>query len=716
MGELEPSLSADEPLGQPEADNLGFAPFARHLADTIAKLPAMQGIVIALNGPWGSGKTTILTWIEHFLQEAPENERVIVVTFNPWWFSGHEDLARRFFDQLSAILSNKLKSAASALRKQLADFASVVSDTPLPYTFWGKIAARVLTQRPKDVPQLKRKLAELLKKQNKRILVIVDDIDRLTAEEVRQLFRVIKAVGDFPNVTYLLAFDREMVVNALNSVQAAPGDGYLEKIVQLPVELPLPDKSGLEDMLLMRLNQVLEGTPEELSSQAYWNRVYVRGISHFLTTPRDVVRLVNGLTVTYAAVKGEVNAVDFVAIETLRIFSPEVYSTVRQNDFIFARYPDSSIAPPSFKKDHKAVVDGMLEQLRQQNRKPVKDLLFLLFPRLEGLYGQSMYGSHSNAEWRRTRRICSIEVLPTYFRLAVPAGSVSRAEIQALLNLTSDPDALAARLQEFASQRLPNGSTRLRIVLDQLQDYTAEGISQNNIDTTLDALFRIADQLILVPDVRQGIIDLETDVRLGRLVMQLLDRLEPGTEFAALRNAVVQGQSVFFAVRTVVVLGQEHGKYGSEPDPAHMRRHVTLEQLDNLETLVIGEIQDAAASGRLLSAPHLPSVLNWWRDHRGDKEIHTWIDKVLSDQSQTLTLVEQFGRKTYSQSFDDIAENMKTAYQVDPRDFAPFVDPAIIAARLKRVDLESASEEQQRAVAAFIKAFGQMELGDSSAL
>lgn len=714
MEEDQSSLSADQPLDQPEADRLGYAQLAKHLAESIANLPSANGIVIALNGPWGSGKTTLLNFVEHFLRQAPGSEHIIVVTFNPWWFSGREDLTRRFFDQLSATLANRLKSASTVLRKRIAEFAAIVSDTPLPYASAGKAAAKVIAPKPKDVPQLKKELSELIRKQRKQMVIIIDDIDRLTAEEVRQLFRVVKAVGDFPNVTYLLAFDRQMVISALNSVQGTPGDAYLEKIVQLPIELPLPDKSGLEDMLLVRLNALLAGTPEGLFEQAYWNRVYLRGLAHFLATPRDVVRLANGLTVTYVAVKGEVNPVDFIAVEVLRLFCPEVYDTIRQNALIFARYPDSSLTDPAFKREHKAVIDAMLEQLPPHDREVVKTLLFLLFPRLEGLYGGVTYGSNWGTQWRKERRICSFDIFPTYFRLAVPEGTATRAEMQALLNLTSDPEALAARLQEYAFQRTPSGSTRLRAVLDQLQDYTGEEISQSNARHVLNALFRVADQLVDAPDIRRGLFDIENDVRLGRLTMQLLDRLEPGAECTALQDAIAQGTSIFFAVRTVVILGQEHGKYGSEPDPPHRRRHVSLEQLDDLEAIVLDKVREAAASGKLLSVPHLPSVLNWWREHGSNEDVQTWTTGVVSDESQLVTLLEQFGHETYSQTVGDVDANMHATYHIDPRELAPFVDPVIVAARLAGTTFDNLSESQARAAAAYVQAYDLMRQSKSS--
>jgi len=72
------------------------------LAQSIAGLPRAEGHVVALYGKWGFGKTTMLNYVRHYLSELGQSEQPVVVSYNPWWFSGHEDLVRAFFSQLRA--------------------------------------------------------------------------------------------------------------------------------------------------------------------------------------------------------------------------------------------------------------------------------------------------------------------------------------------------------------------------------------------------------------------------------------------------------------------------------------------------------------------------------------------------------------------------------------------------------------------------------------
>ena len=73
---------------------------------------------------------------------------------------------------------------------------------------------------------------KLLKYKGK-IIVFIDDIDRLNKSEIRLLIQLIKAVCDFPNIIYVLSFDKSIVSSALSDEQSLDGNAYLEKIIQL---------------------------------------------------------------------------------------------------------------------------------------------------------------------------------------------------------------------------------------------------------------------------------------------------------------------------------------------------------------------------------------------------------------------------------------------------------------------------------------------------
>lgn len=238
------TLSADRPQTDPSQDLFGYAPFAQTLTKALCNYGSSEPLVLGLYGDWGSGKSTILKFICHNLKEVPENERPIVIEFNPWWFSGQEHLARAFLGQLQAVLPKK-NEAFKELGEMLGNFSEGIGgllDLAGITGGMGEKAGALIktfTERPpKDVPALKEEICAILQQSGKRIIIMIDDIDRLEAEEMRQLFTVIKALADFPNVIYLLAFDQAVVVQAIENYSGMPGQAYLEKIIQASFVVP----------------------------------------------------------------------------------------------------------------------------------------------------------------------------------------------------------------------------------------------------------------------------------------------------------------------------------------------------------------------------------------------------------------------------------------------------------------------------------------------
>jgi predicted KAP-like P-loop ATPase len=224
-------LSGDKPLINPIDDKLGYAPFAKYLADGISKMAPPEGIVIAVYAPWGMGKTTVLNFVANFLEQKAEDE-LIIMQFNPWWFDGHENLTKLFFSELHLTLDSKLDKAkenAKDLLIKLGEFGNFVSKIPtLELVGEGVKTLGDVVKSKQTLIELKTDVEKLLETQQKRVLVIVDDIDRLTADEISQLFRVIKAVADFPNVIYLLTFDRSVVADTLGKSLGVNGLGSVD--------------------------------------------------------------------------------------------------------------------------------------------------------------------------------------------------------------------------------------------------------------------------------------------------------------------------------------------------------------------------------------------------------------------------------------------------------------------------------------------------------
>jgi predicted KAP-like P-loop ATPase len=696
------TLSADKPLTEPQEDQLGYAVFAKHLAFSLIRMIPSEGFVVAIYGPWGSGKTTLLNFLFHYFRQAPVADQPIVVPFNPWWFSGHENLTKHFFDQFQASLASSEVGLAN-LQGKFAEFADMVSELPasihIPYIAIGKIAVEFTPMKPsvKNVIKLKMEIAEELRKQTRRIFVTVDDIDRLNPEEIRQFFGVIKSVADFPNVLYLLTFDKKVVIEALRESQGISGESYLEKIVQFPFELPLPDRSSLSRLLFARLEIIMAGTPEGLFDQTYWGNVYKRGIEHFISTPRKINLLTNTLGVTYPAVQGEVNPVDFIAIETLRIFCPDAYNIIRN-------YPDKFTGREwiaSKVEQLRTFQDSWVNQVAEEDRESVRGILSQLFPKLGEMWGDMGFDPPHEATWRRQLRICSPHIFPIFFHLALPEGDISNAEIIVILSQAHNPQEFSARLLELAAQARPDGFTRLHAFLDRLTDYTGTEITEESIPSIFLSLFDVGDKFIRSEDEGSGKLPIGNDQRLVQIILQLLRRLPWDSRFDALRQAITPGRAVFLSAKIVMELGKLSRKQAGEdrPKPEALIHH---DEMLVLESLVLSKIRNAAADESILKSPKLPEILAHWQDLAGEAEPITWVNQVGGDDHNFAILLERFMKKEVSHSMLQV--NGDPRYHLNPKVLTPFLNPEIILGRSHALmESEWLGKPQKAALRQFIK-------------
>jgi len=633
-------LSADKPLSDPKDDKLGYAPFAKNLAESICKMSPPDGLVIAVYAPWGLGKSTLLNFIIHYLKQKPEQEQPIIVPYNPWWFSGQEDLTKSFFEQLSGVLYEKWQSLGRKFKNQIESFAERVSTVP---GLWTKgFAATVKTViSPKDIHKLKQEIEETLKKQQKRILVVIDDIDRLTAEEIRQLFRVIKAVANFPNVVYLLLFDKEVVIKALEEIQKINGEVYLEKIVQVSFELPLPDRIQLSRLFDSQLDKIISGTPEELFDQKYWLEIYWQGIEHFITTPRSILRLANTLMVTYPGVKGEVNFVDFVAIETIRLFYPTVYNIIRNNPELFTFGVRFLTVPRIIDEEKiKEFHNTWINQINERDRNAVKFILTKIFPKSGNI--NITLGDNYFQNKRRYLHICSADVFPVYFRLAFPEGNISISEMQAILALANNCQAFGAKLVELSAQMRPDGISRINVFLDRLRDYVDKDIPLNDVEPILQAFFEVGDQLWDIEYENNSFVSIGNEYEIELLINQLLQRIEKSERGQILKKVIFNGHAIATIVHQVVSLGSQHGKYEYRRDKPEAQRVVNTQQLEEIEKLALDKVRNAAQQESLLKAPKLLHILAFWRDLANVEEVNQWIKEILKEDQKLICLLENF--------------------------------------------------------------------------
>ncbi|MBY5612227.1 hypothetical protein HFO32_25940 [Rhizobium leguminosarum] len=279
------------------------------------------------------------------IRQIESDPRSIIVRFSPWLFPGKAELVSAFISELARAVGEKLGSEvreafASVLSRltQAVPLAGAATDVMTGGAFGGLFSvgidlsdrlAKRLTTGP-TLESVRDRLRKTLRGfDTKKIVVVVDDLDRLTPDEAVAMVSLIKGLGDLPNVVYLLCFDEERLARLIRTALRLDGQEFLQKIVQYPVHLPPVEATDISRLLDADLREIL---PElETDDQRRLGNAWFLVLRHYLQTPRDVRRLMNAFSVASAGLGDHTDPIDLLVLETIRINEPSIYNWVRQN-------------------------------------------------------------------------------------------------------------------------------------------------------------------------------------------------------------------------------------------------------------------------------------------------------------------------------------------------------------------------------------------------
>jgi hypothetical protein len=459
------ALASDRPIQHRAEDQIGRLPIVDLIAEDILAAPTDDGFVMALTAPWGEGKTSVLNLVADSVAQD-----VAVVRFNPWLFTDAQALVARFFNELSAqvIGDQRLRTVA----KRFAAYGQVVA--PVGSLLLGPAAAlagqslgALAALNANGVGEDRDRLKEALVQQERRLLVLVDDIDRLHDEEILDVMRLVKLVGDLPFVTYLLAFDRPYVEKALHKDQF-DGRSYLEKVVQVTYDLPTTRPAQLQGILFERLNTAL-GFLEHLPvNQERWSEVFERGMAPFFNNLRDVTRYVSSVPGRVRLIGKEVALEDILALEALRVFEPGVHQILpRLVSALTKERPGIFINHEAEDEKDDALINAAVNEANPARESAVRALLATLFPRAGDALGGPMYRSDA---WRAKRQVADASAFRAYLHATLDPGTASYVFVIDVLNAFGDRAKLrrllgtadAAVLQDFI-QRIPDFRDRIKV-------------------------------------------------------------------------------------------------------------------------------------------------------------------------------------------------------------------------------------------------------------
>lgn len=621
--------SGDEPLDDLSQDRLGREGFVKLLVEEIRSAPA-SGFVIGVTGSWGSGKTSVINMAVSSLDEEPGYR---VLRFNPWLFSGTPQLVEHFFTELAAQLreagrrrkGERLTNLGSTVERygNLLDplrFAPGV-DTAAKVSRFAGGALRSAGKGPTSVRAEKETLDKLLNEHDERLIVVIDDIDRLEEGEIRDVMRLVRLVGDFPNVVYILAFATDVVARALGNrqldLERATSDGhtYLEKIVQVTHAVPSIDREAMSALVLRRLEETLRDVAYEIEVE-HWSAVY-SAIRGYFRTMRDVLRYCNAVRAPAEHLIADIDIADILGLEALRLFEPAVWERLSSLARGLTSTYDSYILDSERTADEERI-KVLIEDARDQ--KAVNELLPVLFPAVARIFRGSMFGSDFQADWRRRGRVAHLDVLRIYLSRHVASDQASRADARAAVEAMTDPEVLRRHLRKMEDERLP-------ALLSRIEDYAEELALECAI-----AIPVFYEQLPRLPRRAPGLFDIGPEIRISRVVYRILKGHTPAAVAAAVEPVIADLPWISDQISVLRTMGWR----------SERAERLVDEALLDQWARAAADAARARPAERLEGEYDIGSVITTMREFHGQDAINAWARERISHTPFFLQLLTTY--------------------------------------------------------------------------
>ena len=679
--------AADPPLYDIRQDKLSRSDFAEKVAWGIyaCEYDREGSLVVGIHGDWGTGKTTLKNFILRKLKDLwlnEQNTELPVVEFNPWQLSSQDKVLEGFFEEVGSVFESKYfksqKKAKKLAKKwnrfRLATLA--VGKVAMATTFTVLVAVAFIFKTISYIPSEEVKnildrisyfsllcavifqyfppafkavgdhfnlkirtqslndAREYLRKELKQlefpILVVIDDLDRLTKEEIKLMVQLVKANANFPNIIYLLLFQKDVIASALEDISGSSGVEFLEKIVQIDLQVPTAPDTAMRNLLEDGLIDIWDKYEHKWSKedQNRWGRIFEEGIWPLFETPRDIKRFLNafGFYFQIHAREGylDVNIIDLMIVEVFRMFDHQTYRIVARS--LSNKWSVKALLYANDEESRKNLANEFDELLKNSNlsvlkKTCLKNLFYKLIPQVQE-------NAHVNLELMdRDRRLCHQRHYSKYFQLELDPEDVSAATIAEFVKSTNSPEKVNGMLEEF----IKNGqffSLLGRLSLEK------ESIPKSSSERIGKALFDVSDNL---PPMK-GLLGFsgEGEQKLSETVVQLLT----GEGDQKVRNTIAETMvNLTHTIKGPVRFVLSAQSYNNEqPSGSEL---LSSNSLEKIKEMLVKRLWEFAESGKLWKIEGNFSFLYQFAHWGNEEKVQNWLKNEIKNPSKAASFVCQ---------------------------------------------------------------------------
>lgn len=316
------TILRDCPIQDKSEDILNQHDEAVKIALEINKLDRKRSWSFAITAPWGTGKTSFLNLV---VKEISKKDFEIIY-FNPRDSKSYETIQMDFFNELACTLAKYNSRCSGTIKNymaslQLIDNRGIIERLANFYKIWDK-------------KSLKDRIRVVLSGFHKKILVLIDDFDRLSRDEILEVLKLIDGNAAFDNVVFLTAYDKEQVNKILGAEYQTKDACFVDKFFNLEYMVPCRPYYYILEYLKKKLIGILDVNEEDKESiinSINWNfNIY----KSYLPTLRDVKRFINQVSMDFGGVRGEVKLNEFMLLHLIKYKYREEFNNIHRLKYI----------------------------------------------------------------------------------------------------------------------------------------------------------------------------------------------------------------------------------------------------------------------------------------------------------------------------------------------------------------------------------------------
>ena len=369
----------DTPIVLPKEDILDYDNDVKELVEQLKIISSEYSYSVGITSSWGTGKSSYLNMLKHYLRI---NNDFIIIDFNPRHSYTPQDIQKDFF----SVLQSKLKKYDYRFTYIFKNYLKALSIIESKF-----LSSLFELHKIWDVKSEKEKLNDLIAQIDKRIVIIIEDFDRLLADEIIEVFKLIDANASFTNFIFITAYDKKHINKIIGETYSNEEAFFSDKFFTIEIPVPRCPYSKIYDYLIKTLIDKLHVEKEEIEKYKIVLAGLREVLEKYLTTLRDVKRFLNFFIRPYQQVKGEVEFRDYFLVRIIQYINEEEYIKLYRREYFedpFSAFLSSS-SELKLKEDFEAETKDIIEILFDREKTPAS----INNSRFNQYFENSVYGT-----------------------------------------------------------------------------------------------------------------------------------------------------------------------------------------------------------------------------------------------------------------------------------------------------------------------------------